>query len=795
MLKNYLKIALRNLLKHKGYSFINVAGLAIGMTCCVLILLFVQDELSYDRYHENASRIYRIVRIHNEDDTRSSARIGAPWAPALQNDYPEVSSFVRFRSCGRPLIGYLDKQFYEENGLFAESTLFEVFSFPLIKGDPKAALARPNTVVITETMAQKYFGDEDPIGKTLTLNSKSELQVTGVAKDPRRNSHFRFGFLISFATYNDWDLKEWNMNNFHAYLLLAQDHFAPAVEGKFPDFFATHLGAQAPSAFTVHLQPLTTIHLHSHLSGEFEANGDMAYVYIFSAIALFVLLIACVNFVNLATARSARRAQEVGLRKVVGAQRSQLVRQFLGESGLLSFLALFLTIGLVELFLPAFNSLSGKELRLDYGNNPVLALGLLGMALLVGIVAGAYPAFFLSSFRPAAVLKGMPKTGLSGSLLRKGLVVAQFAISVTLIIATGVVLRQLQYISGKKLGFNKEQVLVIRMQGETVRQKYESFRHELLQHPEVVGVAAASGKLGGGEWGTGFGYEGAQNNERLRASFLAVDHDYLETLQMKIVAGRDFSRNFATDASEAYIINETAARQFGWDDPIGKYIDRPIRNSDGNWGSQRGRVVGVVQDFHFRSLHETINPMVMFIQPSFFGSIYVRIQSSALSATMASLEQTWLAFEPSLPFDYSFLDAGFDRMYRAEQRLGKVFGTFSFLAIFVACLGLFGLASFTTEQRTKEIGVRKVLGATVSGIVLMISKEFTKLVLVAIVVATPIAYYLMNRWLQDFAYRTEVGWWVIASAGGLALVIALLTVSTQAIKAALANPVEALRYE
>ncbi|MGH7456813.1 MAG: ABC transporter permease, partial [bacterium] len=348
MLKNYLKIALRNLLKHKGYSFINVAGLAIGMTCCILILLFVQDELSYDKYHENAARIYRIVWTHNEDDTRNSAMIGAPWAPALQNDYPEVASFVRFRSCGRPLIGYLDKRFYEENGLYADSTLFAVFSFPLIKGDPKSALAKPNSVVITMAMAQKYFGDEDPIGKILTLDNKSDLQVTGVVKNLRRNSHFRFDFLISFATYNDWDLQEWNMNNFHTYLLLAQDHFAPALERKFPDFLAKHL--DAPSAFTVHLQPLTTIHLHSHLSGEFEANGDMAYVYIFSAIALFVLLIACVNFVNLATARSARRAQEVGLRKVVGAQRWQLIRQFLGESGLLNFLALFLTIGLVELF-------------------------------------------------------------------------------------------------------------------------------------------------------------------------------------------------------------------------------------------------------------------------------------------------------------------------------------------------------------------------------------------------------------------------------------------------------------
>ncbi|MGH7496485.1 MAG: ABC transporter permease [bacterium] len=795
MLKNHLKIALRNLLKHKAYAFVNVAGLAVGMTCCILILLFVQDELSYDQYHENAGRIYRVYRSKTANPSEGFALVGAPWAPALVRDYPEIARALRFRHLDRSLLGHGDRRFYEEGGLYADSTLFEVFSFPLIQGDPKTALARPNTVVLTEAMAQKYFGDENPIGNSLTLNNKSELQVTGVMKNVRRNSHFRFDFLISFATYNAWDLNEWRMNNFYTYLLLAKDLSAPALEEKLPDFVAKYMGQQAQSAFTVHLQPLTTIHLHSQLLGELEANGDVAYVYIFSAIAFFVLLIACINFVNLATARSARRAPEVGLRKVVGALRSQLMRQFLGESILLSFLALLFTIGLAELFLPAFNLLSGKELRMDYTAQPALALGLIGMALLVGVISGAYPAFFLSSFRPVAALKGKLRTDASGALLRKGLIVFQFAISVALIIGTGVVYRQLQYIHNKKLGFNKEQVLVVRMRGETVRQNYESVKSELLRHPEVLSVAGASGKLGGGEWGMSFRYEGAQNDAGLDANVVVVDYDYLETLQIKIVAGRNFSRNFATDAGEAFIINETAARQLGWDNPINKYLEKPIRNQDGTWGRQRGRVIGVVQDFHFRSLHEQIKPMVMFMQPAFLGYLLVRIQSTDLPTTLAAIEDTWRALDPNLPLDSFFLEEGFDQMYRSEQRLGKIFGVFSFLAVCIAGLGLFGLASFTTEQRTKEIGVRKVLGATVSGIVLLISKEFTKLVLVAFVVAAPVAYFVMNRWLQDFAYRTEVGWWVIAAAGVLALVIALATVSTQAIKAALANPVEALRYE
>jgi putative ABC transport system permease protein len=756
----------------------------------------VQDELSYDRYHENAGQIYRVITISNEDPSQGNARVGAPWGPALQRDYPEVLRSVRFRFFGRSSISCGDKRFYEEGGLYADSTVFEAFTFPLLKGNPQTALARPNTVVISEAMARKYFGDENPIGKTLNVDNESDLQVTGVMKNVRRNSHFRFDFLVSFATYDFWDLNEWRMNNFHVYLLLAEDYPAAALENKFPEFVAKYVDEQADERFTAQLQPITSIHLHSHLFRELEANSDIAYVYIFSAIALFVLLIACVNFMNLATARSASRAREIGLRKVVGAQRAQLIRQFLGESILLSFIALFLTIGLVELLLPTFNHLSGKELSIDYGENPLLTFGLIGITLFVGVISGAYPAIFLSSFRPATVLKATPKAGASGSLLRKGLVVVQFAISVVLIVGTGIVYQQLGYISSKRLGFNKEQVLVVRMQNEALKQKYELIKNELSQHPNVASVAATSGLLGGGDWGMPFGFEGAQHEEKFSARVLVVDHDYVETMQMKMIAGRNFSRDFPTDASEAFLINETAARQLGWESPIGKYLERPAsRNDDGSWNWQRGRIIGVVQDFHFRSLHEKIDPMIMYMQPASLSYFFVRMQASQIPAALAYLEEKWHAFEPNLPFDYFFLDEVFDQMYRAERHLGKIFGTFSFLAIFIACLGLFGLAAFAAEQRTKEIGVRKVLGATVGSIVLLVSREFARLVLIAFVFAAPVAYYLMSQWLQNFAYRTGIGWWVIAMAGVLAFGIALLTVSYQAIRAALTNPVEALRYE
>ncbi|NIR50303.1 FtsX-like permease family protein [candidate division KSB1 bacterium] len=803
MFKNYLKVAIRNFLKHKLFSLINVSGLAIGMACCILILLWVEDELGYDTFHENANRIYRVIKLDKEDVTDGIARVGAPWGPALFKDYPEVESFVRFRFFSRSLVRYQDKVFFEEGGLYADSTIFDVFTFPLIKGNPKTALTQPNTLVISEDLAQKYFGDEEPIGKRLIIDNDEEYQVTGVVKNVPRNSHFHFDFLVSFVSYNFFDLNAWRMNNFHVYLLLKPDVSPAVLEQKFPEFVRTHITDDEPINYLVKLQPITDIHLHSDLFREFEANGDIAYVYIFTAIAVFILLIACINFMNLATARSANRCKEVGLRKVVGAQRLQVINQFLGESVLLSFLALLAAIGLSELLLPTFGSMAGKELSVHYFDNPALFFALIAISLFVGLLAGAYPALFLSSFRPISVLKGMLNSGAaSATTVRKGLVVLQFTIAIVLIIGTTVVFQQLNYIRNKKLGMNQEQILVVRLQDDAAKQKYNFLKNELLQNPNVISAAASANLPGGGDWGMPFEVEGRAENDRFSSRVLVVDHDYLETMEIDLVAGRNFSRQMGTDESEAFLINQTAAEQLGWESPIGKRIARPIaRNEDGSWNYQSGHVIGVVDDFHFRSLHQTIQPLVMYIQPESFRYLSIRLTAANISDTMDFIKGKWQAFEPERPVDYFFLDQVFDQMYHSEERLERIFGAFAILAIFVACLGLFGLASFTAEQRTKEIGIRKTLGATVSNIVLLISKDFSKWVIVANVVAWPVAYSAMQNWLQDFAYRMDFSWtspllWqTLLFAAFLALTIALLTVSYQAIKAAVTNPANALRYE
>lgn len=797
MFKNFLKITLRNLLRYKSFSFINLAGLAIGMTCFIFITLFVQDELSYDQFHANKDRIYRLVGIDAEGDgTTGIARVPAPWGPAMQQAFPEVEKSVRFRFYGRALVSRGDKRFYENDGLFADSTIFEIFTFPLVQGNPKSALTQPNTVVISEDFAQKYFGASEPLGQTLRFDDQ-EYKITGVVKNVPRNSHFTFDFLVSFVTYNFWDLNEWRVNNFHNYLLLAPNTTPEMVESKIPALLKSHLGEQEFGAITrlQKLQPLTDIHLRSHLFREFGPNSDMAYIYLFTAIAFFILLIACINFMNLATARASKRTKEVGLRKVVGAQRQQLVRQFLGESVLFAFLALLIAIGLVELLMPSFNQLTGRELAVSYTQNPLFVFGLIAVTLLVGGMAGSYPAFFLSAFRPISVLKGATATN-SRSPLRKILVVVQFTISIALLIGTGVVFKQLNYIQTKKLGFNKDQVLVIRISESRVEQSPEPFKTEILQNPSIVSVAASDNLPGGSDWGMPLRFEGAENNEMFSTRVLSVDNEFINTLEMEIVAGRNFSKEFATDVSEAFVLNETAVRSLGWEDPLGRYLERPTgRGADGQWQWQRGKVIGVVKDFHFRSLHEEIQPLTLFMFSDDASYLNVKVRSEDLSETLAFLQNIWQKHEPTRPFDYFFMDEAFDQLYQSEQQLSRIFTTFSALALLIGCLGLFGLASFMAEQRTKEIGVRKVLGASVASIILLLSKEFTKLVAIAFVIAGAIGWFAMDKWLQVFAYRIELGFDIFLAAGLIALLIAWLTVSYQSIKAALANPVEALRYE
>lgn len=819
MFKNYIKIALRNLLKYKAYSLINISGLAIGMACCILILLFVQDELSYDKYHENADRIYRVTREWFNSDGSSSLHLGhvaPPIAPLLKNDFPDIIHAVRILKGGTPLISYEDKYFQENRFFFSDPELFDVFTLPFIKGDPKTALVNPNNVVLTEAMAQKYFGKEDPLGKVINFEIqgmvKTDFKVTGVMKEIPQNSHFHFDFLGSMKAlehaFGDAEFKNWGSNNYATYLLLSDGYPYKQLEAQFPAFIDKHYGGvirqrtgqplvQAPSIRNkLHLWKLTDIHLYSHLDSEIEPNGNITYVYIFSSVALFILLIACANFMNLATARSANRAKEVGMRKVVGADRMKLIMQFLSESVFLAIISLALAVILVELLLTWFSNFVGKELYLDFNVNISLLLGLLGIALFVGVVAGSYPAFFLSRFQPAMVLKGTQKSNSYKSNIRTALVVFQFAISIILIISMGVVYNQLEYFRNKNLGLNKEHVVVLPASSQMI-QRYPGFKNRLLQHPNIVAVAGSkrvpSGRLLDS---SGARIIDGEKSEPInfRIANVRVDHDFIETYGIKLAAGRNFSVEFPTDSTEAFILNETAVKKIGWKSPE-EAIGKPF-----GYGGRQGKIIGVVKDFHYESLHEPITPIVLLIYPSSFNQISVRIRPDRpedMAATLEFLNTLWQEYRPNFPFTYSFLDQRYAQLYQAEHKLGQIFVTFSLLAVFIGCLGLFGLASFTAEQRTKEIGIRKVLGASVSNVVILLTKEFTKLVLFATLVAWPISYYAMNRWLQDFAYRININGQLdtfILSAM-LAFFIALVTVSFQAIKAALTNPVNALRYE
>lgn len=807
MLKNYIKIAWRNLWKSKGFSLINILGLAIGIATCLVILLFVQNELSFDRFNKKADRIVRVYfRGTMQGGKINESTVMPPTAQALKADYPEVEDATRIRDYGRPRLLYGDKSFNDDEFAFVDPNFFQAFTLPLVQGDPKTALTQPNTVVITKALAEKYFGSEDAMGKVISFKDGNTppFKVTGVIDKVPENAHFHFELFASMTGFPDSRSAYWMQSEFFTYLVLQPGYDYKKLEAKLPQVVEKYMGPQILQAMGMtfaqfkekgnsiglFLQPLTDIHLHSDFAYDLSAAGDIRYVYIFSAIALFMLLIACINFMNLSTAGASKRAREVGIRKVLGSLKMELVRQFLIESILVTAIALMIGIMFVYMSLPLFNDLAGKNLQLQLFENPWLLLVLLLFGLLVGVLAGSYPAFFLSSFKPVAVLKGKFTSGKKTIGLRSGLVVFQFFISITLIVSTAVVYRQLSYIQNKKLGYNKDQVMIL---PETwlLGDKAEFFREQLRQDTRVASVSTSPYLPAGPSYNNNFFvYPDNNSTQLLKTLRYDVDHNYISTLGIEMLIGRNFSKQYASDSSGA-LLNETAAKMFGWQyDAIG----HSISHTDNEGVKKTLHVIGVVKDFHFKSLHEKISPLVMVLGDN-AGPIIVKTKTTDITGLLASIKKLWNANTLEEPFSYSFLDERFNATYRSEQKIGRIIAIFAGLTIFVACLGLFGLATFTAEQRTKEIGIRKVLGASVTGVVALLSKDFLKLVVVAFIIASPLAWFVMNKWLQDFAYRIDISIWVFVLAIVLAAVITVVTISFQAIKAALANPVKSLRTE
>jgi putative ABC transport system permease protein len=797
MIKNYLKITSRNIEKHKSYSFINIAGLAIGMACCVLIFLFIQDELSFDRYHEKADRIYRLVDSFDVegDLSRHFALSSAPFAPALKKNFPEVEDAVRLFPGRRRLVTNGGTKYYEDGLIFADASLFHIFTFPLVQGNPDTALEAPNTIVLSERIASKYFGNEEPMNSMLIINDQDYL-VTGIMKEMPANSHFHADMFASLKTQEQIPtvqeryFQNWARHEFYTYLLLKEDSSADVLQNKLPSFIEKYAADQIKTilggTLSSRLQPLKSIHLRSHLQMEISPNGDIKNVYIFSVIALFIMLIACVNFMNLAAARSANRSKEVGLRKVVGASRGQLVQQFLGESLLFTFFSLILALFIVKLALPFFNSLTGKNIAMSDLANVIMIGSILFILFFVGILSGSYPAFFVSRYQPANVLRSSASIGSGKPLLRKGLVVLQFSISIILIISTAIVMDQLDFLRNRKLGFDKEHVVVVPIRENVIRKNAESIKADLKQNPNILSATITIGVPGGIVAGDAIQLVTEEGKKTLTVRMIYTDHDYIKTMGMEIIQGRDFSKDMSTDVSEAFLINEAAVRHLQLENPL---------NTRFEWDEKKGKAIGVVKDFQFQSLKEEINPLVIHIWPRNTYVFAMRIRPTNIPETLAFIESKWRELDPAHPFEYSFMDESFDKLYRSEEKLSQIFSLFSMLALFIAAMGLFGLALFMVEQRTKEIGVRKVLGASVGSIFLLISKEFAYLVLIANVVAWPAAYFLMQKWLQNFAYRVNMEPWLFMLSGVMALLIALLTISYQAVKAAMADPVDSLRYE
>ena len=807
MFRNYFKTAFRNLLKNKFYTSINVIGLAVGLATCLLILLYVLDELSFDKYNVNADRIYR---VNNEikfggnyfDLAQGPALMGS----TMVREFPQVEQYTRIRWYGSFLVKKGNENMQEGRVGFADSTLFDVFTLPMIAGDPKTALKEYHSLVVTETVAKKYFNSTDVVGKTLRINDTGNYKITAVIKDIPKQSHFNFDFFVPMIENNGSNDDNWLSENWNTYVLLKKNIDPKLLEPQMNAMMDKYVGPELKSVINqslddfkksggyvrASLTPLTDIHLHSNKLGELDGNGNAEFVYIFSAIALLILLIACVNFMNLSTARSSNRAKEVGVRKVLGSLKKNLVQQFLTESLLISFIALIFAILVAWLLLPYFNQLAGKDIHASTLFQPKMLLSLVVLMLVVGLLAGSYPAFFLSSFQPIDVLKGKLAAGFKRSWLRNALVVFQFIISIILIFGTVVIYNQLNYIHNKDVGFNRNQVLIIQ-HTDALRDQGTTFKNELLQISGVQNVTMS-------------GYLPVNFNRSNDAFFTSpalaqetaismqnwvVDENYIPTLNIKLLQGRNFSPQYLTD-STAIIINDAAAKFLATKDLMNKKL---YEIKDMNTKAlNEYRIIGVMKNFNFSSLRDVVTPLALKLGKD-NGNISVRINSSDIPNVLAQIKNKWKAIASSQPFDYSFMDEDFNKLYTAEQRTAQIFITFAVLAILIACLGLFGLVTYAAEQRTKEIGIRKVLGANVANIVTMISKDFLKLILIASVIAFPGAWWAMHKWLQDFAYRVNISWWIFALAAVIAVLIALLTISFQSIKAAVANPVKSLRTE
>jgi putative ABC transport system permease protein len=810
MIKNYLKMAFRNLRRHSLTSFINLAGLTVGLTCCLLILVYILHETSYDRYNRNADRIYRVTRVFANPDGTPYLHLGTvapPFGPLLKSDFPDIEAETQLLPYGTVPLRYKEKRFSENDAVFADQYFPKVFDVVTVAGgDASQALTEPYSIMLNEDEAKKYFGSEDPMNKTLRFNNQFDFKVTGIYKAFPDAAHMHPSMLLSFSTLRDTAIygaeglrTNWGNNSFLTYLLLPPAYPAGGLESRFPAFLNRRMpvntdGTKPAAETSLHLQKLTDIHLRSHLDLEVEENGDIARVYIFGAIALFILLIACINYMNLSTARSALRAREIGIRKTVGASRGELIAQFLSESVLISWMAMFLAIALTSLVLPYMGQLSGSSLSMRnlFDWKTLLPLALLPFA--VGVLSGLYPALVLSGFKPVKVLKGYLKAKTSGVSLRKVLVVLQFSISIVMIICTWIVFQQIRYMLNKPLGYNKDYLVVLNHQDELAK-GYEAFRTQLLDDTHVKSVTRSSriptGRLLD-EMDAFVRDNGAYKPVKVQLKMLIVDQDFVPTYNIKMLAGRSFSRDYGTDTA-GFVINASAASDLGWKSPeqaVGKEM---------KYGSQEGRIIGVMDDIHFESLQQKISPMLLLYpgpkNTGYYQKVTVKVSGADMPATVAHIQQTWKRFMPEKPFDYSFLDQNYNKLYNTETRQGTIFTLFSGIAIIIACLGLLGLSAFTISQRVKEIGIRKVLGAGTAGIVRMISGDFLKLVLIASLIAFPVAWYAMHQWLNGFAYHIPVSWWVFLLAGLIALAIAFITISIQTIKAASANPVKNLRSE